>query len=422
MKIEGTLSIVGDKSLSHRAVILCSLASGVSRIKNILLSGDTKATIQIFRQLGVEINEINNNEVEVHGVGLHGLRQPEGPLNAVNSGTTARLLTGLLSKQNFKSELTGSTQLIKRPMKRIVKPLSEKGAAIKDTKGKLPINFEPKDYKFESIYSDKPSAQVKSGFLLASLYHDESPTTVTEELPTRDHTERMLNLMGVNTVRLGNSITIEPVSSLRSINYTVPGDPSSAAFLIALGLMKSEKLIIKDVLLNERRIGFLKILKRMNAKISIENLEVRDNESVGDIHVSKSTLSSVEINKEDVSDMVDEFPIFTLLATQAKGVTTVIGAGELRIKESDRIESMENFIQSLGGDIEVNPDGFKVNGLQKLKSGQIKTFEDHRIAMTGVIANLAINNGIKPDNINCISDSYPSFFSDLEKIGANYDN
>ena len=350
------------------------------------------------------------------------MRQPEGPLNAVNSGTTARLLTGLLSKQNFKSELTGSTQLIKRPMKRIVEPLSEKGAAIKDTMGKLPINFEPKDYKFESIYSDKPSAQVKSGFLLASLYHDESPTTVTEELPTRDHTERMLNLMGVNTVRLGNSITIEPVSSLRSINYTVPGDPSSAAFLIALGLMKSEKLIIKDVLLNERRIGFLKILKRMNAKISIENLEVRDNESVGDIHVSKSNLSSVEINKEDVSDMVDEFPIFTLLATQATGVTTVVGAGELRIKESDRIESMENFIQSLGGDIEVNPDGFKVNGLQKLKSGQIKTFEDHRIAMTGVIANLAINNGIKPDNINCISDSYPSFFSDLEKIGANYDN
>ena len=140
------------------------------------------------------------------------------------------------------------------------------------------------------------------------------------------------------------------------------------------------------------------------------------------ISSSKSNLSSVEINKEDVSDMVDEFPIFTLLATQATGVTTVVGAGELRIKESDRIESMENFIQSLGGDIEVNPDGFKVNGLQKLKSGQIKTFEDHRIAMTGVIANLAINNGIKPDNINCISDSYPSFFSDLEKIGANYDN
>jgi 3-phosphoshikimate 1-carboxyvinyltransferase len=231
----------------------------------------------------------------------------------------------------------------------------------------------------------------------------------------------MLNLMGVNTVRLGNSITIEPVQSLRSIDYTLPGDPSSAAFLIALGLMKSKKLIIKDVLLNERRIGFLKILKRMNAKISIENLEVQNNESVGDIHVSKSNLSAIKISKEDVSDMVDEFPIFTLLATQAKGTTTVSGAGELRLKESDRIESMEIFIKTLGGEIEVNPEGFKINGPQKFKSGQIKTFEDHRIAMTGVIANLAINEGIKPDNINCISDSYPSFFSDLEKIGANYD-
>ena len=350
------------------------------------------------------------------------MRKPDGPLNAVNSGTTARLLTGLLSKQNFKSELIGSTQLIKRPMKRIVKPLIEKGAAIKDTNGKLPITFEPKDYKFENIYSDKPSAQVKSGFLIASLYHNDFPTTITEDLPTRDHTERMLNLMGVNTVRLGNSITVEPVSSLRSIDYTVPGDPSSAAFLIALGLMKSKKLIIKDVLLNERRIGFLKILKRMNAKISIENLEVRDNESVGDIHVSRSNLSSVKVDKEEVSDMVDEFPILTLLATQAKGVTTVSGASELRLKESDRIKSMENFIQSLGGNIEVNPEGFKVNGPQKLKSGQIKTFEDHRIAMTSVIANLAINKGIKPDNINCISDSYPSFFSDLKKIGANYDS
>ena len=422
MKIQGSLSIIGDKSLSHRAVILCSLATGVSSIKNILLSGDTKATIQIFRQLGVEINETNDNEVEIHGVGLHGLKQPKDPLDAVNSGTTARLLIGLLSKQNFRTELTGSSQLIKRPMKRIVKPLNEKGAAIKDSNGKLPINIAPKDYKFESIHSEKPSAQVKSGFLLASLYHDEFPTTVTEELPTRDHTERMLNLMGVNTVRLGNSTTVEPVQSLRSINYTVPGDPSSAAFLIALGLMKSKKLIIKDVLLNERRIGFLKILKRMNAKITIENLEVQNNESVGDIHISKSNLSAVNISKEDVSDMVDEFPIFTLLATQAKGVTTVSGAGELRLKESDRIKSMEKFIQTLGGNIDVNPDGFKVNGLQKLKSGQINTFEDHRIAMTGVIANLAINNGIKPDNINCISDSYPSFFSDLKKIGANYDN
>ena len=420
-KIEGSINIVGDKSLSHRAVMLCSLANGISNIRNILISGDTKATINIFKQLGVEIKEINVNEVEIHGVGLHGLKQPKEALDAINSGTTARLLTGLLSKQKFKSELTGSKQLIKRPMDRVVKPLLENGAVIKDSDGRLPIYFEPSDYEFENINSTKPSAQVKSSFLLASLYHKNFPTTITEETPTRDHTERMLNLMGVNTVRLGNSVTIEPTKNLSSLDYTIPGDPSSASFLIALGLMKSNKLVIEDILLNERRIGFLKILKKMNADISIENLEMRNNESVGDIHVKKSKLTSIQISKEDVSDMVDEFPIFTLLASQASGVTTVSGAEELRLKESDRIKSMEKFISTLGGSIEVKEDGFMIPGEQKLNPGIVETFDDHRIAMTGVIANIAINPGITSDNIECISDSYPSFFEDLHKIGASYD-
>jgi len=420
-KIEGSINIAGDKSLSHRAVMLCSLANGISNIRNILISGDTKATINIFKQLGVEIKEKNVNEVEIRGVGLHGLKQPKEALDAINSGTTARLLTGLLSKQKFKSELTGSKQLIKRPMDRVVKPLLENGAVIKDSDGRLPIYFEPSDYEFENINSTKPSAQVKSSFLLASLYHENFPTTITEETSTRDHTERMLNLMGVNTVRLGNSVTIEPTKNLSSLDYTIPGDPSSASFLIALGLMKSNKLVIKDILLNERRIGFLKILKKMNADISIENLEIRNNESVGDIHVKKSKLTSIQICKEDVSDMVDEFPIFTLLASQASGVTTVSGAEELRLKESDRIKSMEKFISTLGGSIEVKEDGFMIPGEQKLNPGIVETFDDHRIAMTGVIANIAINPGITSDNIECISDSYPSFFEDLHKIGASYD-
>ncbi len=184
-KIEGSINIVGDKSLSHRAVMLCSIAKGISNIRNILISGDTKATINIFKQLGVEIKEKNVNEVEIRGVGLHGLKQPKEALDAINSGTTARLLTGLLSKQKFKSELTGSKQLIKRPMDRVVKPLLENGAVIKDSDGRLPIYFEPSDYEFENINSTKPSAQVKSSFLLASLYHENFPTTITEETPTR---------------------------------------------------------------------------------------------------------------------------------------------------------------------------------------------------------------------------------------------
>ncbi len=418
--MEGSINIIGDKSISHRTVILGSLATGVSKIKNILLSGDTLSTIKIFRQMGVKINNPSENYIEIEGVGLNGLQRPSEPLNAVNSGTTARLLTGILSKQKFESVLEGSPQLSKRPMERIIKPLSENGANIKDSDGKLPLIFTPSEYSFEHIHSHKPSAQVKSGLLLASLYHENFQTTITEETPTRDHTERMLSLMGVNLVRLGNSVTIEPKSRLQNIEYYVPGDPSSAAFLIAIGVLKSKELNIKNVLLNERRIGFLKILKKMNAEITIKDIQVQNNENIGTIVVKKSKLRGVTIEAKDVADMVDEFPVFTLLASQAEGNTVVEGAQELRHKESDRIMAMENFIINLGGEINTSSSGYKISGIQELQGGIIKTEEDHRIAMTGVVANICINSEIKIDNLDCISDSYPSFFSDLEKIGAEY--
>ena len=418
--IEGSINIIGDKSISHRTVILASLATGVSKIKNILLSGDTLSTIKIFRQMGVKINNPSENYIEIEGVGLNGLQKPTEPLNAVNSGTTARLLTGILSKQKFESTLEGSSQLSKRPMERIITPLTENGAKIKDSNGKLPLVFTPSEYAFEHIHSHKPSAQVKSGLLLASLYHENFQTTITEETPTRDHTERMLSLMGVNLVRLGNSVTVEPKSRLQNIDYYVPGDPSSAAFLIAIGVLKIKELNIKNVLLNERRIGFLKILKKMNADITIKDVEVKSNENIGTIVVKKSRLQGVIVEAKDVADMVDEFPVFTLLASQATGNTVVEGAQELRLKESDRIMAMENFIINLGGQINTNSNGYKISGIQELQGGIIKTEEDHRIAMTGVVANICINSEIKIDNLDCISDSYPSFFSDLEKIGAEY--
>ena len=242
--IEGSINIIGDKSISHRTVILASLATGVSKIKNILLSGDTLSTIKIFRQMGVKINNPSENYIEIEGVGLNGLQKPTEPLNAVNSGTTARLLTGILSKQKFESTLEGSSQLSKRPMERIITPLTENGAKIKDSNGKLPIVFTPSEYAFEHVHSHQPSAQVKSGLLLASLYHENFQTTITEETPTRDHTERMLSLMGVNLVRLGNSVTVEPKSRLQNIDYYVPGDPSSAAFLIAIGAVSYTHLTL----------------------------------------------------------------------------------------------------------------------------------------------------------------------------------
>jgi len=227
--------------------------------------------------------------------------------------------------------------------------------------------------------------------------------------------------MGVKSFRLGNSITIQPVNILNPINYNVPGDPSSAAFLLAIGVLVSDKLILKNILLNERRIGFIKTLKKMNANISIKNLQIIQNEPVGDIVVSKSELVGVNIDSSEVADMVDEFPIFTLLASQATGKTKVTGADELRVKESDRISAMAEFVTQLGGAIKVYEDGFEIIGAQKLNEGTVNTYGDHRIAMTAVVANICINKGIIPNNIDCISDSYPSFFDNLRLIGANYE-
>jgi len=279
-KVGGELELVGDKSLSHRCIMFSAIAEGTSKMTNLLNSGDTKATIGIFKELGVKIIENDSNTFEVEGVGLRGLSKPNTELNAFSSGTTARLLMGLLSKQNFESQLNGSDQLKKRPMQRIIDPLNESGAKIVSENNKLPVKILPSDYEFETITTTKPSAQVKSALLLAALYHNNFPTTITEMIPTRDHSERMLDLMGVNSFRLGNSITIQPVNFLKPLNYKVPGDPSSAAFLLAIGVLISDKLVLKNILLNERRIGFIKTLKKMNAKISIENLNVIQNEPV----------------------------------------------------------------------------------------------------------------------------------------------
>ena len=419
-KVGGELELVGDKSLSHRCIMFSAIAEGTSKMTNLLNSGDTKATIDIFKELGVQIIEKDSNTFQVEGVGLRGLSKPNIELNALSSGTTARLLMGLLSKQNFESQLNGSDQLKRRPMKRIIDPLNECGAKIVSENNKLPVKILPSEYEFETVTTTKPSAQVKSALLLAALYHKNFPTTISELIPTRDHSERMLDLMGVNSFRLGNSITIQPVNFLKPINYKVPGDPSSAAFLLAIGVLISDKLVLKNILLNERRIGFIKTLKKMNANIRIENLQVVQNEPVGDIVVSKSELVGVDIDSSEVVDMVDEFPIFTLLASQAKGTTRVSGAEELRVKESDRIAAMAEFIIELGGTIKVFEDGFEINGDQDLKEGNVNTHDDHRIAMTAVVANICINRGIVANNIDCISDSYPSFFDDLSLIGADY--
>ena len=413
--LSGKVAIIGDKSISHRAILFSALAEGTSNIQNLLISEDTKATLKIIEQLGVDIKL--NDKVLIVGKGLDGLKKPKKDLNARNSGTTARLLIGLLSKQNFSSTLTGNPQLNKRPMNRITDLLIENGASINIKNSFLPIKFNSSEYSFHFQNTLVPSAQVKSALIIASLYHKE-PTLIEETVATRDHTERMLIAMGANILRLGNTITVSPTSKLQPLNISIPGDISSGAFLIALGLLNGKEIILENMLINERRLGFVKILKRMGANIEITNINEENNEVIGDIKVKKSNLTGTTVNKDEIADFIDEIPIFTFLASQATGTTKLIGAEELRVKESDRLDVMKDFILELGGEIKVFDDGFEIKGIQKLKNGFIKTFEDHRIAMTAIIANVALRKKIVPDNKECIKDSYPSFFEDLKKVGA----
>ena len=413
--MSGNVALIGDKSISHRAIIFAALADGTSNIQNLLMSEDTKATLKIIEQMGIDIKL--NDTVSIIGKGLNGLKEPKKDLNAMNSGTTARLLIGLLSKQNFSSTLIGTPQLNKRPMNRITDLLVQNGASINIKNSFLPIKFKSSEYSFNFQNTLVPSAQVKSALIIASLYHSE-PTLIEETVATRDHTERMLIAMGANILRLGNTITVSPTNNLKPLNISIPGDISSGAFLIALGVLKGKEIILENMLINERRLGFVKILKRMGANIEIVNINEENNEVIGDIKVKKSTLNGTTVTKEEVADFIDEIPIFTFLASQAIGITKLVGAEELKVKESDRLDVMKNFILELGGKIEVYDDGFEITGIQDLQDGFIKTFDDHRIAMTAIIANIALGKKIIPDNRECIKDSYPSFFQDLKELGA----
>tara|TARA_B100000886_G_scaffold81283_1_gene52874 strand:- start:357 stop:1676 length:1320 start_codon:yes stop_codon:yes gene_type:complete len=413
--LSGTVHVIGDKSISHRAILFSALAEGTSVIKNLLISEDTKASLKIVEQMGADVKI--EDKVSITGQGINGLNKPKNELNAKNSGTTARLLIGLLSKQKFSSTLIGSTQLNKRPMNRITNLLVDHGADMKIKNNFLPIIFNPKEYSFSFQNTKVPSAQVKSALILASLYHNE-PTLIEETVPTRDHTERMLVAMGVDILRLGNTLTVPPITKLEPLNITIPGDISSGAFLIALGLLRGKEIILSNMLINERRLGFIKVLKRMEAKIEILNIREENNEVIGDIKINKSILNGTIVSKDEIPDLIDEIPIFTLLASQAKGLTKVVGAEELKVKESNRLDAMKNFILELGGEIKLLNDGYEIEGIQKLKKGNIETLDDHRIAMTAIVANIGLNKKIIPDNFECINDSYPSFFEDIKLLGG----
>ena len=413
--LHGEARVPGDKSISHRAVMLAAIARGKSQIRGWLAAGDTEATLVAMQDLGARIDRIDANTLLVDGGTL---QEPPGPLDLKNAGTGIRLLAGLLAGQPFPSVLDGSAQLRRRPMKRITAPLQSMGAAIESTDGCCPLTIAPAE--LQGITYDMPiaSAQVKSAVLLAGLNAD-SPTTVSQPGPARDHTERMLRSMGARLDENGNALTIHPCAELSPLDIQVPGDVSSAAFLLVAGLLApGSQLSIRGVNLNPTRTGLLEVLGEMGADIRLTNVGEQAGEPVGDILVRHSALKGMQIGGETVVRMIDEFPILMVAALQAEGETIVRDARELRIKETDRIAVMADELRKLGAVIEEREDGFRIAGPQSLSGGQVDGHDDHRVAMSLTVAGLSSAEGAVVTDAACADDSFPGFAATLQKLGA----
>lgn len=414
----GEVTVPGDKSISHRAVMLAAIAKGKSAIRNWLAAGDTEATLGAMRDLGVEIERHDANTLTIQGGKL---RQSEGPLNLMNAGTGLRLLAGLMAGQAFPSVLDGSAQLRRRPMKRITDPLKLMGADIESSAGGCPLRLRPAPLKGITYELPVASAQVKSAILLAGLYAD-SPTTVVQPGPARDHTERMLRSLGVEISEAGengNTITIRPNQRLAPLDMTVPGDVSSAAFLLVAGLLApASDLTVRGVNLNPTRTGIIDVLGAMGAHITIANQAEQAGEPIGDIRARTSQLRGVEIGGETVVRMIDEFPILMVAALRAEGETVVRDAKELRVKETDRIAVMAAELRKLGAQIDEREDGFRIVGPQALTGAIVDGHDDHRIAMSLTVAGLIAADGTIVTDAACAGDSFPGFAETLIESGA----
>ena len=421
-RIKGELRVPSDKSISHRSIILTSLAEGKSIVKNFLKSGDTLTTLNCYKQLGVKIEE-RNGILEIEGVGLKGLKEPDDILDMGNSGTTTRLTLGVLAGQNLFATLTGDNSLRNRPMKRVKDPLTQMGAFIdgRENGNRLPLAIRGGNLKGISFFNKKSSAQVKSAILLAGLNAD-GKTEIEEPVKSRNHTEKLLKAMGVNlkvkeeeNYKIILDVNIE---KLNPIEIDVPADPSSAAFFVAAAvIVPNSEILLKDVLVNPTRDGFFRKLKDMGANIEYLNLREKAGEEVADIYVRYTPdLKGIKITKVDVPSMIDELPLIMLIATQVKGETVITGAEELRVKESDRIKAVVENLKNIGVEIEELEDGAIIRGKQKIKGGVIDSFNDHRIAMGFSILGLIAEDGITIKNAECVFISYPEFYEHLEKV------
>lgn len=414
--VNGEVSLTGDKSISHRAVIFSAMASGKSLIKNISQGEDVKSTMKIMQQLGARLS-YENELIIVEGCGFKGFSKTFSNFDCGNSGTSARLIAGLLAAQSFNSTLTGDESLSKRPMKRVIEPLMKMGVEFQSNESfTLPFTISPNS-QIQPIIYEMPvaSAQVKSSILIAGL-HCVEVTTVIENERTRDHTEKMLGL----PVRFENGKIISSSSRKyypEAKEYFIPGDISTSAFHIILTLLTpNSELIIKDVSLNPTRTGFIEILKQMGANISFENVKVSSNEEYGNLIVKSSSLKNIKIDSQIIPNIIDEIPILTIAGIFAEGDFVIENAGELRVKESDRIKSICYNLKLLELDVEVSEDGFSVTGFIKKSKPVFESFGDHRIAMAFAILSMLLDNGGEVNGFECVNISNPKFEEQIRSI------
>jgi len=419
MKVDGVLRVPGDKSISHRALMLAALGTGESRVRGLLCSADVKSTASVLRSLGAPIPDLTTEEFTVRGVGLRGLRESTGDLDCGNSGTTARLMSGILAAIPFDSRVTGDASLSKRPMQRVAAPLEAMGARFDFDHGDgLPMTIHGGLLRGVTWHSKTASAQVKSAILLAGLVAD-VPVEYFDGGFTRDHTERMLRARGVEVVSDPNGlVTLDPSSRLDAADTAVPGDPSSAAFFMGLAAMASSgELVVEHVCTNPLRIGALvTTLVKMGAHIQLRDQHDEGSEPVADVRVIPGSLRGVEVLPAFVPMMIDELPMLACVASRAEGETRVTGAAELRVKESDRIATVVQNLKAIGADAEELPDGFVVRGSDKPYRGHVQTHGDHRIAMAFGVLGALDGNAIDVDDPECVNVSYPGFWSDLARV------
>ena len=416
--LKGTLSIPGDKSISHRSIMFGSIAKGTTKIHNFLMGDDCLSTIECFRKLGIDI-EMHNDHILVHGKGLHGLKPASEILDCGNSGTTTRLISGILAGQPFTSTLTGDASIQKRPMKRIIEPLRQMHAAIEGKDDNFcPLTISPSTLEGICYTSPVASAQVKSCVLLAGLYAN-TPTTVCEPALSRDHTERMLSAFGAIIERKDKCVTIYPNPELEAMEVIVPGDISSAAFFMVAGLIvPNSKLILQNVGINPTRRGILDALLAMGGRITCFNERELCGEPVCDMIIESSDLHGITIEGDIIPTMIDEIPAFAVAALFADGTTTIKDAKKLRVKESNRIDTMCHELGKMGAVIRPLEDGMIIEGNAMIHGATLESYDDHRIAMSLAVASLKAATPSQILNSECIRISYPHFFEHLKTVST----